>query len=85
MKEKKRKIMPNDLRGFLKKSEAAGELVKIPVEVDVKYEVGAVTRKALDVGGIDGNKALIFEKPKGYTIPIAVNMVANRKRLPNFF
>lgn len=70
----------DDLRIFLKKLKAEGELAKIPVEVDVKYEVGAVTRRAHDVGGNEGNKALLFERPKGYNIPIAVNIVGNRKR-----
>ncbi len=72
--------MVNDLREFLKRLQAEGELARIPVEVDVKYEIGAVTRKALDVGGVEGNKALLFEKPKGFNIPIALNIVSNRKR-----
>jgi UbiD family decarboxylase len=70
----------NDLRTFLDKLQTERELAKISVEVDVKYEVGAVTRKALDIGGSEENKALLFEKPKGYNIPIAVNVVGNRRR-----
>ena len=80
MKNKKGLEKVNDLRAFLDKLQAEGELAKVPVEVDVKYEVGAVTRKALDVGGSEDNKALLFEKPKGYSIPIAVNIVGNRRR-----
>lgn len=70
----------SDLRTFLKVLEDQGELVKVSVGVDVKYEMGAVTRKAHDMGGSEENKALLFEKPKGYNIPIAVNIVGNRKR-----
>ena len=69
-----------DLRAFLEALKTEGELANVPVEVDVKYEVGAVTRKAHDLGGSEGNKALLFEKPKGYNIPIALNLVGNRKR-----
>jgi UbiD family decarboxylase len=69
-----------DLRAFLKALEAQGELVKVAVEVDVNYEVGAVTRRAIDLDGVDGNRALLFERPKGYDIPIVVNVVGNRKR-----
>jgi UbiD family decarboxylase len=72
--------MVNDLRAFLDQLEAEGELARIPVGVDLRYEVGAVTRKALDLGGNDRNKALLFERPKGYDIPLAVNIVGNRKR-----
>lgn len=70
----------NDLRAFLAKLERENELVKIPIEVDWEYEIGAVTRRALDMGGAGGNKALLFEKPKGYEIPVAVNIVGSRKR-----
>ena len=40
-----------DLREFLKKLEKEGEVLKIEPEVDLKYEVGAVCRLALDRGG----------------------------------
>src|SRR4030042_61277 len=70
----------SDLRSFLEALAAQGELVKVSVEVDVKYEIGAVARQAHDVGGSEGNKALFFERPKGYNIPIALNVVGNRKR-----
>lgn len=72
--------MVPDLRAFLKRLEREGELSRVAVEVDVDYELGAVTRRALDLGGVEGNKALFFERPKGYDIPVAVNMVGNRKR-----
>jgi UbiD family decarboxylase len=70
----------DDLRAFLKKVDKEGELAKIGAEVDVKYEIGAVTRRALDVGGVERNKALLFERPKGYDIPVVVNVVSTRKR-----
>jgi UbiD family decarboxylase len=68
-----------DLRSFLEVLEKEGEITHIPVEVDWKYEIGAITRRALDVLG-EKNKALLYEKPKGYEIPIIANVVGNRKR-----
>lgn len=69
----------DDLRAFIGKLEDTGEIVHIPMEVDWEYEIGAVTRRTLDVVG-EANKALLFEKPKGYNTPIIVNVVGSRKR-----
>ena len=69
-----------DLREFLKKLEKEGEVLKIEAEVDLKYEVGAVCRLALDRGGEERNKALYFARVKGNPYPIVVNLLATRKR-----
>ena len=69
-----------DLREFLKKLEKEGEVLKIEPEVDLKYEVGAVCRLALDRGGEERNKALYFSRLKGNSYPIVVNLLATRKR-----
>ncbi len=70
----------DDLRAFLGRLESEGELARIQVPVDIEHEVGAVTRRALDLGGVERNKALLFERPRGFGIPIAVNVVSTRKR-----
>lgn len=51
--------MASDLRSSLERLELENELAKAPIEVDVKYEVSAVVGKALDLGGVEGNKALV--------------------------
>lgn len=69
-----------DLREFLKKLKKEGEVLEIEPEVDLMYEVGAVCRLALDRGGEERNKALYFSRPKGYSHPLAVNLLSTRKR-----
>jgi UbiD family decarboxylase len=69
-----------DLREFLTKLEAEDELARVKAEVNPQYELGAVCRKALDSGGVERNKALFFESPKGYDIPIACNILDSRPR-----
>jgi len=69
-----------DLREFIARLEQAGELIKVKPEVDVKYEIGAICRHVLSQGGVEKNKALIFEKPKGYSMPIAAGLLDSRNR-----
>jgi UbiD family decarboxylase len=53
-----------DLRNFIKILEQAGELRRISVEVDCRYEVSAWIRKADDMR--PRGPALLFEKLRGY-------------------
>src|SRR3989339_1512145 len=69
-----------DLREFIARLEQAGEVIKVKPEVDVKYEIGAICRHVLSQGGVEKNKALIFEKPKGYSMPIAAGLLDSRNR-----
>jgi UbiD family decarboxylase len=69
-----------DLREFLKRLEKEGEVLKIEPEVDLKYEVGALCRLALDRGGEKGNKALYLSRLKGNSYPLVINLLATRKR-----
>ncbi len=66
----------DDLRAFLRLLDERGELARVRVGVDLKYEVGAICRKTLDRYG----PALLFENPGGYGTPLAVNVMATRKR-----
>ena len=52
----------NDLREFISGLEREGELKSIPVEVDWNLEMGAITRKAIDLRA----PAPLFEKVKDY-------------------
>ena len=54
-----------DLRHFIDILERAGELVRIPLEVDWRYEVSGWIRKADDMR--PRGPALLFEKLRGYS------------------
>ena len=69
-----------DLREFISRLEKEGEITKVKTEVDIKYEMGAICRIVLNQGGVDKNQALFFEKPKGYSIPVAAGLLDSRSR-----
>ncbi|MBI2849185.1 MAG: UbiD family decarboxylase [Chloroflexi bacterium] len=66
----------DDLPAFLSYLEERGDLVRIKKEVDLKYEISAYIRKTSDIQG----PALIFEKVKGFHIPVAGGVFATRDR-----
>ncbi len=66
-----------DLRAFLGALESAGELARVPVEVDPMFEVGAVCRASLAMNG----PGLLFERVKGSPHPLVTNLLATRERL----
>jgi 4-hydroxy-3-polyprenylbenzoate decarboxylase len=68
------------MREFLRKLEEEGELGKVRVPVDPKFEVGAIAFKELQKGGLERNKALLFEKPIGSSFKLAVNLMASPRR-----
>lgn len=65
-----------DLRAFLARLEEEGHLARVRVEVDLRYEVGAICRKVLDAQG----PALLFERPGGYSVPLVTNLLGTRQR-----
>ena len=78
---KKELCMPYaDLREFIGRLEREGEIVRVKAEVDIKYEIGAICRHVLKQGGVEKNLALLFEKPKGHSIPIAAGLLDSRSR-----
>ncbi|MBI1790273.1 MAG: menaquinone biosynthesis decarboxylase [Acidobacteria bacterium] len=66
-----------DLREFIRALEKGGELRRIPFEVDPILEVTEFADRAAKSGG----PALLFEKPKGYSIPILINGYAGRRKM----
>ena len=58
----------------LKKS---GELKRIPFEVDPYLEITEFADRSVKSGG----PALLFEKPKGSTVPVLINAFASMKRM----
>ncbi len=66
-----------DLREFLSLLESRGLLKRIPAQVDCELEVTEITDRVTKSGG----PALLFEKPKGSSIPIAINTFGTLERI----
>ena len=66
-----------DFRGFLDDLDSKGELFRVPVEVDTLDEMGAFIARA-DYKDI--HSPILFEKPKGFDIPVLANTVGHTYR-----
>src|ERR1035438_7059819 len=66
-----------DLREFVRALEEKGELKRIGVEVDPILEIAEFADRAVKQGG----PALLFEKPKGYAVPVLINAFASMRRM----
>ncbi len=69
--------MFRDLRDFIQALEAAGELKRITTEVDPNLEITEICDRTLKQQG----PALLFENPKGSTIPVLGNLFGTPKRV----
>jgi len=67
----------HDLRDFIAQLENMGELKRIAVEVDPKLEMTEIADRVLRAGG----PALLFENPKGHSIPVLANLFGTVKRV----
>src|SRR5512138_3017464 len=67
----------NDLREFIRALEKAGELKRIPFDVDPYLEITEFADRAVKRGG----PALLFEKPKGSNVPLLINAFASMRRM----
>ena len=68
------------LRGFLQMVEAVfpDEMLRIGGEVDPRLEMTTV---AFELERVGKNPVIIFENPKGFKIPVVMNVAANRRLL----
>jgi len=66
-----------DLRDFIRALEKHGELKRITFEVDPHLEITEFADRSVKSGG----PALLFEKPKGSSIPVLINAFASMRRL----
>jgi 4-hydroxy-3-polyprenylbenzoate decarboxylase len=66
-----------DLRDFLAQLEARGELRRITTEVDPRLEMTEICDRVLKAGG----PALLFENPKGHTLPVLANLFGTVQRV----
>jgi len=67
----------HDLRDFIAQLEALGELKRITVEVDPRLEMTEIADRVLRAGG----PALLFENPKGSTMPVLANLFGTVRRV----
>ena len=66
-----------DLREFITALEQHGELKRIPFEVDPVLEITEFADRAVKQGG----PALLFEKPKGSSVPVLINAFASMRKM----
>ena len=66
-----------DLREFIDRLEREKELARIKIEVSPVLEITEITSRVAKMGG----KALLFEKPKNYSIPVFINAFGTEKRM----
>jgi len=70
--------MPFDgLRDFLRALERAGELGRVEVAVDRRYEIAEIVSRAAARDG----PAILFERVDGSAFPVAANLLASRRRI----
>jgi 4-hydroxy-3-polyprenylbenzoate decarboxylase len=67
----------HDLRDFISQLDQLGELKRIHVEVDPKLEMTEIADRVLRAGG----PALLFEKPKGHSMPVLANLFGTPRRV----
>src|SRR5690242_12648480 len=66
-----------DLREFIRALEKQGELKRVAVEVDPVLEIAEFADRAVKSGG----PALLFEHPKGSTVPVLINSFASMRKM----
>jgi len=67
----------SDLRDFLAQLERHGELKRVRAEVDPRLEMTEICDRVLKAGG----PALLFERPKGHSIPVLGNLFGTAQRV----
>ena len=66
-----------DLRDFVAQLEKRGELKRVAAEVDPRLEITEICDRVLKAQG----PAILFEKPKGHSIPVLGNLFGTVKRV----
>ncbi len=67
----------DSLQDFLRYLEQNGELARVKMEVDSKFEAAEISIRALK----EGKPAILFENVKGAKFPLAMNALASDKRI----
>ncbi len=67
----------SDLRDFIFQLERLGELKRISVPVDTHLEMTEICDRVLRAGG----PAILFERPRGHTVPVLANLFGTPQRV----
>ena len=67
----------NDLRAFIARLEAAGQLVRVRAEVHTHLEIGGIASRLVAQNG----PAALFENVAGHTMPVLVGAFASMQRM----
>jgi 4-hydroxy-3-polyprenylbenzoate decarboxylase len=67
----------HDLRDFIAQLEHLGELKRVRAEIDPCLEITEICDRVLRAGG----PAILFEKPKGHSIPVLGNLFGTPRRV----
>jgi 4-hydroxy-3-polyprenylbenzoate decarboxylase len=67
----------DDLRDFIAQLEKLGELKRVAVEVDPVLEMTEICDRVLRAGG----PAILFEKPRGHSMPVLANLFGTPRRV----
>ena len=66
-----------DLRDFVAQLERLGELKRVHAEIDTRLEMTEICDRVLRAGG----PAVVFEKPKGHSMPVLGNLFGTPRRV----
>ncbi len=66
-----------DLRDFIQRLEEIGQLKRISMEIDTDLEMTEIADRTLRAGG----PALLFENPKGHSVPVLANLFGTPERV----
>ena len=69
-----------DLREFIKRLEDAGELLRITAPVDPYLEITEIADR-VSKGPLEKNKALLFERVRGFDMPVLINALGSPRRM----
>ncbi len=67
----------HDLRDFIAQLESIGELKRIDVEIDTRFEMTEICDRVLRAGG----PAILFEKVRKHSIPVLANLFGTPRRV----
>ncbi|MDR0441622.1 MAG: 4-hydroxy-3-polyprenylbenzoate decarboxylase [Candidatus Accumulibacter sp.] len=67
----------HDLRDFIAQLERLGELKRVRAEIDPRLEMTEICDRVLRAGG----PAILFEKPKGHSMPVLGNLFGTPRRV----
>lgn len=69
-----------DLREFIARLEAGGELLRVPAPVSAHLEISEIVDR-VSKGPASHNRALLFENVEGYAMPVLINAFGSARRM----